>query len=566
MNENQKSKLRLPVFLLIMFLAPSMVYFNFMKEKYMILYSLKFFTVSTLPFSMELLLDSINIGFSAVVMIISLSVFCFASSYMDNDEHFNRFIWILLAFVISMCLLLFSASVFFLLLGWDGLGITSFALIVYYQSGTSLVAGFHTLLINRLGDSLIIVSLFLFTLLGQFNYLFFSEASVSLLIVLFVAAMTKSAQYPFSSWLPAAMAAPTPVSALVHSSTLVTAGIFLMIRLSNGVGFFHYTSSLLMMAGSITCLLGGWAASYENDIKKIIALSTLSQLGVMVYCLGLNLPMLALFHLYTHALFKALLFLSAGSLLMSTYGVQDVRSMAGVGLKMPSSVVLFIVSSLCLVGAPFTSAFYSKHVILEKMFENGTNCLSVMVMLLATFMTAFYVTRTMKAMVSENSKMVFVSVVRDMKVYLPMYLLGLCAIISGKFFSSVDCSMVSCTFIPATLSNTLSLTTMFGILLSLLLAVTNKSYALSTLFFLAPVYVGSSKLIYPAVKNMSNLDHGWLEPKYLFNSSVNEVSIFLSKFFGMKNVQDKFNTYSTGLGLYQALITLVVVFTCFSVV
>ena len=210
------------------------------------------------------------------------------------------------------------------------------------------------------------------------------------------AGLTKRAQYPFRSWLPAAMAAPTPVRALVHSSTLVTAGIFLIIRLRYWVPLSSQGARVLLFCGAVTCLLGGWAATYENDLKKVIALSTLSQLGVMVFCLGLGLPSLALFHLYTHALFKALLFIAAGHVLMAAFGAQDIRLLGGVGMLMPFTRVIFGVSRFCLVGAPFLRAFYSKHMILEKIFIGPRSFFSVLLIIVATFFTAKYVSRRMK--------------------------------------------------------------------------------------------------------------------------------------------------------------------------
>lgn len=223
----------------------------------------------------------------------------------------------------------------------------------------------------------------------------FSLLGLTLLLVL--AGLTKRAQYPFSSWLPAAIAAPTPVRALVHSSTLVTAGIFLIIRLRNNIPLDSSCKSVLVFLGAVTCLLGGWAAVYENDLKKVIALSTLSQLGVMVFRLGLGLSNLALFHLYTHALFKALLFLAAGNILMARFGSQDIRLLGSVGLRMPYTVVMFNIRSLCLVGAPFLRAFYSKHLILEIIVSSSLNTISFSIMLFATFFTAKYVMRTLKA-------------------------------------------------------------------------------------------------------------------------------------------------------------------------
>nr|QNV12006.1 NADH dehydrogenase subunit 5 [Galba truncatula] len=373
-----------------------MSYLLFLFFSNTIILEFEIFMINSIPFMFTIILDKVSMSFSMIVTLISGCVFMFSSKYMEEDEFYWRFTWILLSFVISMNLLIFSGSLFFLLLGWDGLGITSFALIIYYQSKESLTAGFQTLMINRLGDVIIVCSSFFYVLLGQYTFSTLSLNMTVLIMILCLAGLTKSAQFPFSSWLPAAMAAPTPVSALVHSSTLVTAGIYMIIRFSTSLPLSESSSSILLFCGSITCFLGGTAAIFENDLKKIVALSTLSQLGVMVFCLGLGLPMLALFHLYTHALFKALLFLAAGTILMSSFGNQDIRMLGSLSISMPLCMVMFNISSLCLIGAPFMSAFFSKHLILEKMFMSNINFFSVLTMLVATCNTAFYVIRSLK--------------------------------------------------------------------------------------------------------------------------------------------------------------------------
>nr|YP_010853511.1 NADH dehydrogenase subunit 5 [Tritonia iocasica]WGM82637.1 NADH dehydrogenase subunit 5 [Tritonia iocasica] len=477
------------------------------------------FSLSGVPFTFTLILDKISVSFSMVVTLISGSVFFFSSKYMEEDPFSSRFIWILLSFVVSMNLLIFSGSIFFLLLGWDGLGITSFALIIYYESGESQMAGFQTLLINRIGDVIIVLSAFLFCCSGQFTVFAMSDSlyylsGVSALLC--IAALTKSAQFPFSSWLPAAMAAPTPVSALVHSSTLVTAGIFLVIRLSYSMPLSQELSSLLLLCGSVTCLLGGWAATFENDIKKVIALSTLSQLGVMVFSLGMNFPSLGLFHLYTHALFKALLFLAAGHILMMTFGNQDVRSMGGLGLSMPFTSLMFTVSSLCLIGAPFMSAFYSKHLILELMLSSSINMVSVLLMLFATMMTAKYVFRTLKGVVWGKSGVPLVSGCSDIFTFLPVFVLGIGAVVGGEFISSVEISNLEFVFLPSVYSSSINLVTLVGVTLGLVMSeVELKSFGLSTLFFLTPLVYGSPKVFSKFLGALGALDYGWLEPYFL---------------------------------------------------
>nr|AQU13065.1 NADH dehydrogenase subunit 5 [Plakobranchus cf. ocellatus HW-2015] len=509
-------------------------------EESMIL-SFELFELSSSSFGFDLIFDKVSLSFGAVVTIISGSVFSFSYSYMSEDPFQSRFLWILLAFVASMNFLIFSGSIFFLFIGWDGLGITSFALIIYYQSQESLSAGFQTLMINRIGDALIVLSTFLFVVLGQFSFINFFPSNawvIILVLVLLFAALTKSAQYPFSSWLPAAMAAPTPVSALVHSSTLVTAGIFLIIRLSYWIPLSNEGCSVLLFCGAVTCLLGGWAATYENDLKKIIALSTLSQLGVMVFCLGLGLPSLSLFHLYTHALFKALLFIAAGHVLMTAFGAQDIRLLGGVGMLMPFTSVIFGVSSFCLIGAPFLSAFYSKHMILEKMFMMSSSTFSVVLMLVATFFTAKYVSRSVKCLLWSKPNYSVLSKSSPMSVLLPMSLLSLGAISSGKFIFLVDLYNLEAAYISSLFGNLINMVTLLGVILGVFsLSGEKKSFFLSTMFFLTPLISLSSKMVSPLIMKMNNLDYGWLEPSLVIKNNVFKIGASSSNFLLWPNVQ-----------------------------
>nr|YP_004935001.1 NADH dehydrogenase subunit 5 [Salinator rhamphidia]AEQ93893.1 NADH dehydrogenase subunit 5 [Salinator rhamphidia] len=523
--------LRMSVLLYSAMVVMAVLFFSFVDLEKTMIVEIELFNLSGVPFTLAIVADKVSLSFGMVVTLISGCVFAFACKYMNEDPMVFRFLWILLAFVVSMNLLIFSGSVFFLLLGWDGLGITSFALIIYYQSNESLSAGFQTLMANRVGDALIVASMFLFAISGQLSYICVSSDMAVLVLLLCVAALTKSAQYPFSSWLPAAMAAPTPVSALVHSSTLVTAGIYLVIRLCYNVPLSESALSLLIFCGAVTCLLGGWAATFENDVKKIIALSTLSQLGVMVFSLGMGFPTLALFHLFTHALFKALLFLAAGTFLMSSFGGQDIRLLGGIGAAMPFAMVIFNVSSLCLGGAPFLSAFYSKHMILEKKFLSGMNCFGVIIMLVATMMTAKYVFRVLKAVGWSKMNVPIVSLPQSLLVTIPMGILAVGGIAGGKFFSSLDISNLEVAFIPSSFSSLINMVTVVGVISGILLVRRSSSYALSTLFFLTPLFSLSTKMLSPLLQKLYVLDYGWLEPAFLVKSNLLKPGMVVSQLF-----------------------------------
>nr|YP_009408799.1 NADH dehydrogenase subunit 5 [Deroceras reticulatum]ASL05734.1 NADH dehydrogenase subunit 5 [Deroceras reticulatum] len=477
------------------------------------------FGLSSLDFSILIVMDSISLSFGYVVLLISSCVFWFASTYMKEDPFFNRFILVLLGFVISMMMLIFAGSILMILLGWDGLGITSFVLIIYYQNKEAVSSGFLTLIVNRLGDVLIVSSIFFMVIAGYLSVFPLSASMLVVIMILVFASLTKSAQYPFSPWLPAAMAAPTPVSALVHSSTLVTAGVYLVIRLSMTIKLQSELSGLLCFVGSVTCLLGGMAAIWETDIKKMIALSTLSQLGVMMFSLSLNYPFMALFHLYTHAMFKALLFLVAGVILLMSFGVQDLRLLGGVMIQNPILIVFYNISSLCLVGAPFMSAFYTKHCILELMLMSNVNMFSVITMGVATLSTAVYVTRSLKVLCWSKVIINISSSVSSLKFFFPLSILGFMGIISGKMFSLLNSSVVELLFLPNFWMSVINIVTMLGVGLGFMLRKTMKSWIMSTLFFSSPGLVKLTKPFSKFSENLKNLDYGWLEPMGYFYPS-----------------------------------------------
>jgi len=266
------------------------------------------------------ILDWISHLFIGVVILISSMVLFYRGRYISEDRRKERFITLVLFFVLSMIFLIISPNLVRILLGWDGLGLVSYCLVIYYQNEKSNNAGMLTALSNRVGDVAILLRIFLMFEVGGWSYIFYldiiKEREVIVLQrLVVVAAITKRAQIPFSSWLPAAMAAPTPVSALVHSSTLVTAGVYLLIRfrvlLESRTAF-----KVLFLISAITMFMSGLGANFEYDLKKIIALSTLSQLGVIIRVLRIGLKELAFFHLVTHALLCAI---SSSLLFVNTY-------------------------------------------------------------------------------------------------------------------------------------------------------------------------------------------------------------------------------------------------------
>nr|YP_009113887.1 NADH dehydrogenase subunit 5 [Gastrocopta cristata]AGC52852.1 NADH dehydrogenase subunit 5 [Gastrocopta cristata] len=515
---------RLPVLLLLScLLLMSLFFYSVFKSGETYVIELNLMTLSSVSFSTLFIFDKISLSFGAVVTLISFCVFSFANTYMSEDNFQFRFILILAMFVLSMNILIFSGSLFVLLLGWDGLGISSFALIIYYQNKTSLGAGYLTLLTNRLGDVVIIICVPFFLILGSFNIFPIMSSYETIIFILAIAALTKSAQYPFSAWLPAAMAAPTPVSALVHSSTLVTAGVYLIIRLSVNCSMSNSTASLLLFCGSVTCVLGGLSALYENDLKKIIAFSTLSQLGLMMFSLGLKLPNLALLHLYAHAMFKALLFLSAGLILISGFGSQDLRLLGATLYTIPSVVVFFNISSLCLMGIPFLSAFYSKHVIYEVVAMSETNAISFFLMLIGAILTTIYSIRTVKILSWNSISGLSVFSRLPLYTYVPLCILFFTSIISGKTFSMLDISYLTFMFTSSYYQLMLHFLMALGVMIGLFLSGEKKSHMLSSMFFLWPSSNNLTKYFWPVLKSAKMLDYGWVEPVVLLSSSLNKL-------------------------------------------
>nr|YP_008993149.1 NADH dehydrogenase subunit 5 [Vestalis melania]AFM83569.1 NADH dehydrogenase subunit 5 [Vestalis melania] len=347
---------------------------------------------------MTLLFDWVSLGFMSFVLFISSMVIYYTVDYMSGDFNIVRFVCLVLLFVLSMMLLIISPNMISILLGWDGLGLVSYLLVIYYQNFKSYGAGMLTVMSNRLGDVAFLMGIAWMLNYGSWNFVFYVDfmgASFEAKLISFLmvfAAMTSSAQIPFSSWLPAAMAAPTPVSALVHSSTLVTAGVYLMIRfnaliISSGAAFY------LLFFGGLTMFMSGLGANFEFDLKKIIALSTLSQLGLMMSILSMGLPELAFFHLLTHALFKALLFMCAGVIIHNLGDCQDIRFMGSLSLYMPLTSSCFLVSNLALCGMPFLAGFYSKDLILEVSSLSTLNLISFVFFFVATGLTVCYTFR-----------------------------------------------------------------------------------------------------------------------------------------------------------------------------
>nr|YP_010981211.1 NADH dehydrogenase subunit 5 [Lispe neimongola]WOE90341.1 NADH dehydrogenase subunit 5 [Lispe neimongola] len=368
---------------------------NFILNDYSIFIEWEVVSLNSNSIVMTFLFDWMSLLFMSFVLMISSVVIYYSKEYMSGDENINRFIMLVLMFVFSMMLLIISPNLISILLGWDGLGLVSYCLVIYFQNVKSYNAGMLTALYNLIGDVALLLAIAWMLNYGSWNYIFYLEIMksdfemmmIGSLVVL--AAMTKSAQIPFSSWLPAAMAAPTPVSALVHSSTLVTAGVYLLIRFNILLSDTWLGQFLLLISG-LTMFMAGLGANFEFDLKKIIALSTLSQLGLMMSILSMGFYKLAFFHLLTHALFKALLFMCAGAVIHNMNNNQDIRLMGGLSIHMPMTSACLNVANLALCGMPFLAGFYSKDMILEMVMLSNVNMFSFFLYFFSTGLTVCY--------------------------------------------------------------------------------------------------------------------------------------------------------------------------------
>nr|ALO76095.1 NADH deshydrogenase subunit 5 [Clambus sp. CLA01] len=366
-------------FIMLLILSMNSFFFSllFMMNDFVMILDYQLVSVNSSIISMALLFDWMSLMFMSFVFFISSMVILYSEEYMLGDINLNRFIILVLLFVLSMMFLIISPNLISILLGWDGLGLVSYCLVIYYQNVKSYNAGMLTVLTNRIGDVALLLAIAWMLNYGSWNFIYYLEFMkndyqmmfISWMVIL--AALTKSAQIPFSSWLPAAMAAPTPVSSLVHSSTLVTAGVYLLIRFN-----FSLTMEMkmfLLFISTFTMFMAGLGANFEYDLKKIVALSTLSQLGLMISILAMGFYNLAFFHLLSHALFKALLFMCSGAIIHNMKNCQDIRFMGGLVHFMPFTVTCFNVCNLSLCGFPFLAGFYSKDMILEISSMSGFN-------------------------------------------------------------------------------------------------------------------------------------------------------------------------------------------------
>lgn len=366
--------------------------------------------IGDLKMEVGFLVDSLTAMMMVVVTFVSLMVHIYTVGYMDGDPGYNRFFAYISLFTFSMLMLVMSNNFLQLFFGWEAVGLVSYLLIgFWYTRPTAIFANLKAFLVNRVGDFGFILGIgLLLAYSGSMNYsdVFAARDQLATVIFpgtdwlmitvacicLFIGAMGKSAQFPLHVWLPDSMEGPTPISALIHAATMVTAGIFMVARMSPLFELSDTALSFVLVIGAITALFMGFLGIIQNDIKRVVAYSTLSQLGYMTVALGASAYSVAVFHLMTHAFFKALLFLGAGSVIIGMHHDQDIRNMGGLRKYMPITWITSLVGSLALIGTPFFAGFYSKDSIIEAVAEShiAGSSFAYYAVLAGVFVTAFY--------------------------------------------------------------------------------------------------------------------------------------------------------------------------------